>query len=78
MYEQYCKQRLMLHQPFRQPDEFLGTCDLHILFSSSGAVPPSLAEDIHQLEAVGREKHEDDNEVNFSTITCIYYLREKN
>ena len=58
-YEQYCRQKLMLFQPFRQLEELLGTSDTHSaaysLFLQTGAVPPSLAEDIQRLEAAGRE-----------------------
>ena len=28
-YEQYCRQKLMIHQPFYQVDELLGACDKH-------------------------------------------------
>lgn len=56
-YEQYCRQKLMLYQPFRQLEELLGTSDTHSaaysLFLQNGEVPPSLADDIHRLEAAG-------------------------
>lgn len=58
-YEQYSKQRLMTHQPFRQLEELLGVCDTHSeaysLYLQTGTVPPSLADDIHRLETAERE-----------------------
>ena len=33
-YKQYCRQKLMIHQPFCQVDDLLGACDKH----SSGTV----------------------------------------
>ena len=69
-YEQYCRQKLMLHQPFRQHEELLGGCDTHSeaysTFLQSGTVSPSLADDIHRLESAGRENPRDnaDDEVS--------------
>ena len=52
-YEEYCRQKLMLHIPFRR-EELLGDSDsyaaAYAIFLQSGNVPPSLEEDIHQLE----------------------------
>ena len=52
-YEQYCRQKLMIHQSFRQVDELLGACDKHSSayhqFLRCGKVPPSLADDIHRI-----------------------------
>ena len=63
-YEQYCKQKLMIHQPFYQVDELLGACDKHSSayhqFLRCGKVPPSLADDIHRLELDERESHSTD------------------
>ena len=63
-YEQYCRQKLMIHQPFRQVDELLGACDKHSSayhqFLRCGKVPPSLADDIHRLELEERESHSND------------------
>ena len=46
-YEQYCRQKLMLHQPFRHLDELLGDSETHsesyTAFLQSSTVPPSLA-----------------------------------
>ena len=73
-YEQYCKQKLMLHQPFRQLDELLGDCDTYSdaysIFLQSGSVPPSLADEIHLLEAAQRRDNQgnDDEEVNTNII----------
>ena len=87
-YEQYCRQKLMLHQPFRQIEDLLGaTCDTYpdaySLFLRSGSVPPSLADDVLRLEAAERENHGDNtSEVSFMTfqypvslycyIACVY------
>ena len=66
-YERYCRQKLMLHQPFRHLDELLGGSETHSqaysAFLQSSTVPPSLADDIHRLEAAQRVDRED-NEVN--------------
>ena len=69
-YEQYCRQKLMLHQPFRHLRELLGGLETHSeaysAFLRSNTVPPSLADDIHRLEAaqtVHREENYDE-EVN--------------
>ena len=60
-YEQYCRYKLMIHQPFRQVDELVGACDKHSSayhqFLRCGEVPPSLADDIHRLELEERENH---------------------
>ena len=69
-YEQYCKQKPMLHQPFSQMEELLGPCDSHseayTIFLQSGMVPATLADDIHRVEAAGREYNAE--EVSFSII----------
>ena len=60
-YEQYCRQKLMIHQPFRQVDDLLGACEKHSSayrqFLRCGKVPPSLADDIYRLELEERESH---------------------
>ena len=65
-YEQYCRQKLMLYRSFRRLDELLGSADTHsaayTVFLLSGAVPPSLADDIQRLEAAGREARRDNDE----------------
>jgi len=77
MYEQYCMQKLMVHKPFRQVDQLLGACDTYsaayALFLRSTNVPPSLADDIHRLEAMKRSC---DDEVKILCIhsTCITYI----
>ena len=54
----------MLHQPFRHLDELLGGLETHSqAYSAFSTVPPSLADDIHRLEAAQRVDRED-NEVN--------------
>ena len=65
-YEQYCRQKLMIHQPFCQVDELLGAYEKHssvyYQFLRCGKVPPSLADDIHRLELEERESHSTDND----------------
>ena len=50
-YEQYCKQKLMLHQPFRQLEDLLRGhdtyADAYAIYLQSGNVPLFLADDIH-------------------------------
>ena len=60
-YEQYCRQKLMLHQPFRHLDELLGGLETHS--QAYSAFLQSSANDIHRLEAAQRVDRED-NEVN--------------
>ena len=61
-YEQYCKQKLMMHLPFRQLEDLLGECDTYAaaytLYLLSGNAPPSLADDIHCLKTVERERRQ--------------------
>ena len=58
-FEQHCKQKLMLYQPFRQLEELLGSYDSHKAAYSqylrTGTVPASLEDDIRRLEAAERE-----------------------
>ena len=65
-YDQYCRQKLMLHQPFRQLEDLLGDCDTYetayICYLESGSAPPSLADDIHRHEAAQRERTEPDSD----------------
>ena len=64
-YEQYCRQKLMLHQPFRHLDELLGDSETHsesyTAFLQSSTVPPSLADDIRRLEVEERENRDVEN-----------------
>ena len=50
-YDQYCKQKLMMHQSFRQLEELLGDCttpsEAYSIFVHTGNAPPSLEDDIH-------------------------------
>ena len=78
-YERYCRQKLMLHQPFRHLDELVGGLETHSqaysAFLQSSTVAPSLADDIHRLEAAQRVDRED-NEVN-AFVAQIYAHRNK-
>ena len=61
-YEQYCRQKLMMHQPFRQLEDLQAGCDSYAgaysIFLQSGASPPSLADDIYRLQAMERENRD--------------------
>ena len=52
-YEQYCKQKLMLHVPFRHVDVLKGTCEsfteAYAIFLQTDNVPSSLEDDIRRL-----------------------------
>ena len=67
-YEQYCKQKLMLHVPFRHQSELLGNHNTHTAayaaFLQSDGIPPSLEDDIHRLQQSSQERSEDDSEVS--------------
>ncbi len=77
-YEQYSKQKLMLHKPFVQLDELLGGCDTYAAayatFLQSGNVPKSLADDIHRLEMAQAEDQQtvDEEVTNFQTIHFLF------
>ena len=66
-YEQYCRQSLMQHKPFRQLSDLLGESETYAaayaVFLQSGSVPPSLHDDIHSLEQETRQPTEDTTEV---------------
>ena len=63
--EQYCKQKLMLHVPFRSINQLKGTChsfaEAYSVFLHSADVPPSLEEDIIRLSE--QQVEQDVNEV---------------
>ena len=71
-YEQYCRQKLMMHQPFRQLEQLLETFDNHeaayLIFLQSGISQPSLADDIHRLEVMERENCINNNDEEVSSI----------
>ncbi len=75
-YEQYCKQKLMLHVPFRHVDQLKGTCDTfseaYAIILQSGNVPPSLEDDIRRLSEHQLEQDNDDDDANevLLTDTC--------
>ena len=90
-YERYCRQKLMLHQPFRRLHELLGGLETHSeaysAFLRSNAVPPALADDIHRLEAaqtVHREENYDEEvnifiaALNGSTIIITIIIIHRN
>jgi len=65
-YEQYCRQKLMLYQPFRKIEQLLGTCythaDAYLTYLQSNTVPATLADDILRLEAAERENNNSNTE----------------
>ena len=83
-YEQYCRQKLMLYQPFRREDELLGECNTfaaaYAVFLQSGDIPPSLEDDIHILEEHSQHASDDNtNQVclivlllSYSVSWCAY------
>ena len=77
LYEQYCRQKLMLHQPFRQLEDWLAGYqsreDAYAAFLTEKA-PISLADDIQQLEMAQKEKCvNDDNEIRDDMYTFGYH-----
>ena len=77
-YEQYCRQKLMLHQPFRQLEDLLAGYqshkDAYAAFLKSEKAPISLADDIQLLEMAQKEKCvNDDNEVRDDMHTSGYH-----
>ncbi len=65
-YEQYCRQKLMLHVPFRHIDALKGTCDsfpeAYAIFLQTDNVPPSLEEDIGRLTEQQEENNKDSDQ----------------
>ena len=72
-YEQYCRQSLMQHKPFRQMDDLLSGYDTYIdayaAFLQSGQIPPSLEDDMYRLLQLlhGNDDANEDAEVSLST-----------
>ena len=81
-YEQYCRQKLMLHVPFRLQGQLMGDNDTfaaaYATFLQSGNIPPSLEDDIHRLEQISQQPSENDStEVcydHYSLTTFIFIL----
>ncbi len=61
-YDQYCN--LMTNWQFRQLGDLLGSCESHVEayahFLQSNTSLPSLADDIHRLEAMDRDVNAED------------------
>ena len=76
-YEQYCKQKLMLHIPFPQVDQFKGSCEsfseAYTIFLQSGNVPPCLQEDIERLN-VHQGENDGDDEQQVHVFVCVHVL----
>ncbi len=65
-YEQYCRQKRMLYQPFRKIEQLLSTCythaDAYLTYLRSNTFPATLADDILRLEAAERENSNSNTE----------------
>ena len=74
-YEQYCKQKLMQHRPFRRQEELLEGCDTYAaayaIFLQSENVPPSLEEDILRLQEQATMQDHDDTEVHVYALCTL-------
>ena len=78
-YEQYCRQKLMLHQPFHQLEDLLAVCqsheDAYAAFLKSEKALISLADDIQKLEMAQKEKCvNDNNEVRDTMYTSGFHV----
>ena len=69
-YEQYCRQKLMQHVPFRRQEDLL---EEHTTYTAaysallqSGSVPPSLEDDIARLDQVNQQITDAEDQV------CVY------
>ena len=72
-YENYCRQKLMLHISFRQISDLLGEYDAYAEaytnFLHSSVVPPSLQDNIHEISSDG--DHDETNEIIYYN-SCSY------
>ena len=80
-YEQYCRQNLMLHQPFCQLEDLLAGYqsheDAYAAFLKSEKAPISLADDIQQLKMAQKEKCvNDNNEVRDNMYTSGFHTHK--
>lgn len=77
-YDNYCRQKLMLHVNFRQISDVLGEYDTHAdayaSFLHSSVVPPSLQDDIHIREQQSSNDSGDTDEVMLHTAVFLIYL----
>jgi len=75
-YEQYCKQKLMLHVPFRNIDQLKGACstflEAYSIFLHSANIPPSLEEDITCLS--DQQVDQDEDNVDEVCNNTVEYL----
>ena len=75
-YDQYCKQKLMLHVPFRQQEELLGGhgtySAAYAAFLHSGLAPSSLEDDIYRLEQQDQQRTDDNTENTEVCYTCMH------
>jgi ATP-dependent DNA helicase PIF1 len=71
-YEQYCRQKLMLHKPFRELSELTAGhashTDAYADYLQSGNVPPCLQDDIYRLQ---QQEMNDEHQQTQDEITIL-------
>ena len=77
-YEQYCRQSLMKHKPFRQITDLLAGCETYAAayaaFLHSGNVPTSLEDDVYRLQQQALQQQSEDNSTE---VQCCSYCMHK-
>ena len=77
-YEQYCRQSLMQHKPFRQMDDLLSGYDNYIdaytSFLQSGDIPPCLEDDMYCLLQLSQISQEDTDDTEVSLSLYVTHL----
>ena len=72
-YEQYCRQRLMLHVAFRHMSDLLGENDTYAeayaQMLQSTNLPTSLEEDVRRLEQIGLQSVTEDDDTNNTEVS---------
>ena len=81
-YENYCRQKFMLHKPFRKLDDLREGCDTFKdafrKFLRSSSVPASLADGLHRLEMAQTDDSSDTDTVNEVSNINSWYIMDKN
>ena len=67
-YDQYCRQKLMLHKPFREYCQLVAGFDTHSAayanYLQCSNIPPCLEDDIHRLQRQEQENPTEENDQN--------------
>ena len=75
-YEQYCRQSLMQHKPFRQMDDLLSGCDnyseAYAVFLQSAQIPPCLEDDMYRLLQILQSSEEDTDNTEVGLSLFLY------